>query len=464
MSRSFFWRASLACLVTLSFAAPVYAGKKPFGVKVTGQDASQGPTTIESGFSSVTETVDFLSPEVLRQYFPNGDTEAIGATLDFRGLTGLTVDFGLNSGQLTFDVPQFGFSQTFGAATSCIGQAECAAARRQALQELRNFLETNPQFLKKLLSALARFSPIDPLAGNPDSLFSRRSRGDFNYGFTNKVSQIWGCGTSAFNFTNEQPIQVAAVGGAGDIFADAQARAAQLQAQNEIGIGLSASSTTAKSTGGDYVTTAIDLPLSYTAKFDSDPRRKFRVELPLSYADTEGAVTYSAGLGLAYSHPLSDDWSLTPAVGVGATGSDDLGAAGGVSSYSLTSAYTWRFDSFALSMGNGVGRYDALGIKIGDVEAEADISNTVFTNGFLLTGPNALIAKNLVIEYSFVDTRITGDAVYTDVYDEIGIAVGHIKTTMGVIDSYTKVGVSYLLAQGDFDDISSLRLNLSARF
>ena len=465
MGRSFLWRASLACLVALSFAAPAHAGKKPFGVKVTGNDGTGAPATVDSGFSSVTETVDFLSPEVLRQYFPNADTGAIGATLDFRGLTGLSVDFGDGSGQLTFAVPQFGFSQTFGpAAASCQTQVECAAARRQALQELRKFLETNPQFLKKLLSALARFSPIDPLAGNPDSLFSRRQRGDFQHGFTNKVSQIWGCGTSAFNFGNDAPIQVAAVGGVSDIFADAQARAAQLQAQNEIGVGVSVASTTASSAGGDYGTLLYDVPLSYTIKLDSDPRKKVRVDLPLAYADIEGAATYSAGLGLAYTHPLSDVWSLTPAVAVGATGSDDLGSAGGVSSYSLTSAYTWRFDSFALSMGNGVGRYDALGLKIGDVEAEADISNTVFTNGFLLTGPNSLIARNLVIEYSFVDTRITGDDVYTDVYDEVGIALGYINTTMGVIDSYTKVGLSYLMAQGDFEDIDSLRLTLSARF
>lgn len=464
MSRSFLWRVSLACACALAAAAPAQAGKKPFGVRVTGQDGSGQQATVDSGFSSVSDTVDFLSPDALRQYFPNADRDAVAATLDFRGLSGLMLDFGSGTGQLTFTVPQLEFTTQFGRACDAQSPTDCRDARQQALRELRNFLETNPQFLRKLLSALARYSPIDPLAGNPDSLFSRRSRGDFAYGFTNKVSQIWGCGTSAFNFTNEAPIQVAAVGGVSDIFADAQARAAELQADNEIGLGFVASTTTARSTGGNYQTTALEVPLSYTAKFDSDPRRKLRVELPLGYADTDGAATYSVGLGLAYSHPLSDAWSLTPAVGVGATGSDDLGSAGGVSSYSLTSAYTWRFDSFALSMGNGVGRYDALGLTIGDVEAEAEISNTVFTNGFLLTGPNSLIARNLVIEYSFVDTRITGDDVYTDAYDEFGIALGYINTTMGVIDSYTKVGISYLMASGEFDDIDSLRLNLSARF
>ena len=467
MNNFFLRRFLVAFLVVAAAASPAQAKRKPFVVNI----AVGGSTPPPAGFSSVAESVDYLDPDALRQMFPGIDTDRVLASLDFRGIDiGLlffdSTDTGTNEGpgKLGFSVPDIGFSREFGRTCDPRFPDDCRLARKEALRELRDFLESNPMFLKRLLTALARFSPIDPLAGNPASLFSRRMRGDFTHGFTNKVSQIWGCGTSAFNFTNDTPIQVAAAGGAGDIFAEAQARAAELQAQNEFGIGLTASTTTAKSTGGDYVTTGFDLPISYTAKFDSDPRKKFHVDFPLSYTDTDGAVSYSVGLGFAYTHPLSDVWSLTPAIGVGATGSDDLGSAGGVSSYSLTSAYTWRLGGFALSMGNGVGLYDALALKIGDVEAEADISNTVFTNGFLLTGPNSLIAKNLIIEYSLVDTRITGDEVYTDGYDEIGVALGHINTTMGVIDSYTKVGVSYLIAQGDFEDISSLRLNLSVRF
>jgi hypothetical protein len=115
-------------------------------------------------------------------------------------------------------------------------------------------------------------------------------------------------------------------------------------------------------------------------------------------------------------------------------------------------------------MGNAIGKYDALAVTIGDVEAEADISNTVITNGLLLTGPNSLIARNLVMEYSFTDTRITGDEVYADTYDEIAIALGYLRSRGGVIDSYSKVGLGYLVGKGDQDDISSLRLNLAMRF
>lgn len=465
MKRSPYGLVLVMGVLLSAVAAPAHA-KKPFQVNVTvaGQSA---PT---AGFSTVQATVDYLDPESLARLGLDADTAAgaVNALLDFRGMTGITLDFAQGSGSLSLNVPQLGQrgSFTFGRECNLTGQdpGDCAVARREALREAKAFLESNPQFLKRMLTLLARFSPIDPLAGNPDSLFSRSMRADFQQGFTHKVSQIWGCSTTAFNRTFGGPIEVAAAGDVGDIFADARARAAELQARDEIGIGLIYSSTTAESTGGDYASTGIVVPLSYTVKLDSDPRRKIRIDLPLGYTDTEGATTYSVGLGVAYTHPLSDVWTLTPAIGAGATGSDDLGSAGGVASYSLTSAYTWRLGGFALSMGNAIGRYDALALKIGDVAAEADISNTVFTNGLLLTGPNALIARNLVMEFSLTDTRITGDEVYADTYNEIGVALGHMRTSMGVIDRYSKIGLSYLLATGDFDDIGGLRLNLSVRF
>lgn len=465
MNGSFLRRASVAGLVALAVVMPAEARRKPFGVNITAPDGQGIPRASDAGFSSVDDTIDYLDPDALRAMYPTIDTASVNVLMDFRGLSGLQLDFAAGTGQMTFVVPQLGFNTTFGRACNPTAPGDCADARRQALRELRQFLETDRRFLKRLLTALARFSPIDPLAGNPDSLFSRSMRADFQQGFTHKVSQIWGCSTTAFNQTfGGGPIEVAAAGDVGDIFADARARTAELQAQNEIGIGLVYSSTTAESAGGDYSTTGYVVPLSYTFKLDSDPRRKIRIDLPLGYTDTDGAATYSAGLGFAYTHPLSDVWTLTPAVGAGATGSDDLGSAGGVASYSVTSAYTWRLGGFALSMGNAVGKYDALALKIGDIEAEADISNTVFTNGLLLTGPNSLIARNLVMEFSLTDTRVTGDDVYLDTYDEVGVALGYMRTSMGVIDSYSKVGLSYLRGTGDFDDISSLRLNLAVRF
>ena len=466
MHRHSLWRRLCGGTAVAVLAAPA-AAYDPYYLNIDIAPVAGEPSyELTQGYSSVDEAIEQLDFERLSQRTQYSGTEAVDVLFYLRGID-VSLMFPDQQGKLIFSVPEAGIDEIFLPRDS---GRQVQEQRKDTIEQLKAYLKENKDALRRLLTALARFSPSDPLAGNPDSLFSRRQRGDFDHGFTNKVSQIWGCGTSAFNFNNDAPIQVAAVGGVSDIFADAQARAAALQAQNEIGVGFLASSTTAKvaatnsQPGGNLATMAVTVPLSYTVKLDSDPRKKIRFDLPLTYTDTAGAVGYSVGAGLAYTHPLADVWSLTPAVGVGATGSEDLGSAGGVGAYSLTSAYTWRFDSFALSMGNSVGRYEALGLKIGDVEAEADISNTVFTNGFLLTGPNSLIAKNLVIEYSFVDTRITGDEVYSDGYDEIGVALGYIDTEMGVIDSYTKIGLSYLIGDGAAGDINSLRLNLSARF
>ncbi len=430
--------------------------RDPFEITIT-INGTPNPTL---GYSGVEAAIDGIDPDALRSRYTYTTGDSVGVLFDYRGLW-VTLNFGTGDDILTFAVPTIGLMEI----VDGNGQPGSDAARKDALEQLKDRLKDKPDLLKALLTALARSSPIDPLAGNPTSLFSRTQAGDFSNGFTHKVSQIFGCGTSAFNFSNDAPIQVAVVGGVSDIFADAQSRAAALQAENELGVGLAYSNTTAKDAiGGDFKSSTLTLPLSYTVKFDSNPSHKFRFDLPLTMSDTEGAKTYSLGFGMAYTYPITDVWSLTPAAGVGATGSEDLGAAGGVSAYSLTSAYTWRLGSFALSMGNSVGQYDSLGIKIGDIEAKADVSNTVFTNGFLLSGPNSLIAKNLVMEYSFLNTQIKGDQVYSDGANEIGMALGYVNTEQGIISSYVKAGLSYQMADGLKGDINSLRLNLAARF
>jgi hypothetical protein len=454
------WRTAIILGGALAASAPA-AARDPFTITVT-VDAQSPVTFGVSGVEDAIESINF--EELTSRGVIYTERDLVDVELDFRGLP-TTLFFANNSDILEFEVGPNGAIFRLPPIDGNPDSPEGTNAnRRLALDKLVDELEKNPDLLKKLLTALARFSPIDPLAGNPASLFSRTQDRDFSNGFTHKVSQIFGCGTSAFNFSNDAPIQVAVVGGVSDIFADAQARAAALQAENELGVGLAYQNTTAKATGGDFTSSTLTLPLSYTVKFDSNPSHKLRFDLPLTATDSDGAETYSLGFGLAYTYPITDVWSLTPAAGVGATGSADLGAAGGVSAYSLTSAYTWRLGDFALSMGNSIGKYDSLGIKIGDVEAEADISNTVFSNGFLLSGPNSLIARNLVVEYSFLNTQIGGDEVYSDGSNEVGVALGYVNTEQGIISSYVKAGLSYQVADGLNGDINTLRLNLAARF
>lgn len=469
-----------AAIILLAGVAVSAQARDPFHLRIEVDDDAANASFF--GFPNIEDAIDQIDPDQLAARYPTASTGKVEVDFDFRGLQAFvgfeTED--VDPDTLTFRIKGVKFNNGMNeikfTPRSGNPQVEFLAAstndrRSDALDQLKDYLKENKDALKALLTALARFTPIDPLAGNPDSLFGRQMRANFDQGFTHKVSQIWGCGSTASNSFFGQGFEVAQVGDSGDIFRDAQERQAALMAQNEFGIGLYAASTTAEMApspavpgGGEVVSNSLTIPISYTAKLDSDPRRKIRFDLPLTAVDTEGAMSYGLGLGLSYTHPLSDEWTLTPAVGAGVTGSEDLGSAGGATNYSITSAYTWRLDSFAISMGNAVGRYESLALKIGDIEAEADIANTVFTNGLMFTGPNSLIAKNMVVEYSIVDTRITGDEVYTDGYDEIGVAVGFFDTEMGVIDSFTKIGLGYLFGDGASGDINSLRLNVSSRF
>lgn len=454
---------SLALLAGL-LSSPTAFALDPFRLKIdVGADS-----TIDgvAGFSNFGSAISFVE---LRNFSGGAydGTQALFVDLSLRGL-GTTLAFAANSAVLEFTVsglarPDGGSTASF-SPTSDPQTTSLAEQRAESLQQLRIFLKRNPGIRKAIYAALVKNSPIDPLAGNPDSLFGRKMRSDMDYGFTHKVSQVWGCSTSAFNMSDDAPILIAAIGPISDIFAEAQGRAAALQSRNEYGAGLSLSSATASTPDGDYKTTALLVPLSYTVKLDAHPTHKIRIDLPIGYTDTQGATGYSVGLGVAYTYPVSDVWTLTPAYGIGATHSEDLLSAGGVNSFSVTSAYTWRLSDYALSLGNSIGMYDSLDLKLGDIEAGADIRNTAFSNGLILTGPNSLIAKNLVVEYSFMNTQIRGDEVYTDQYNEIGVSVGHLGLEMGIIRSYLKFGIGFLKATGDGGEIKATKLNFAARF
>lgn len=427
------------------------AAADPFELDMTvGQDNKQ------FGFDNVDDAADALDRDNLLREFPQyNDTVTVQTQINFRGLDA-TLNFPQSGPLLEFHID--GVELEPGSDTVTFqGQT-----RDESIEMLKDFLKENKFALKNLQTRSAQATPIDPLAGNPGSLMNQRMRGDFDRGFTHRVSQIWGCGCSAFDFSQPQPIMVASADDMQGIFAEARARAAAIRGENEVGIGLAGQSTRGTATNGSkYRSTTLQLPFSYTVKFDADPRRKLSFELPLSYTDNEGAASYSAGFSLAYTHPINDNWSLTPAAGIGATGSEDLGAGGGLASYSLTSSYSHRLGDWALSLGNSIGRYESVGIKIGDIEAEYDVQNTAFTNGLLVSGPTSLIARGIVMEYSFTDTRLTGTDLFSNRYDEVGVGLGFIKTDHGAITRYFKTGLSYLWGE---NDLKAVRLALNLRF
>lgn len=509
MNRRLAWLFGVAAWFGASalFGADLYT----VDVIVTASDGNNYQVRVSS--SNTEEIIDTLQTETIERLFqeqhPNvafdPGQDGIRGLLDFRGVP-VELTYGVDGATaLLFAIPDLELSETF-----------LGGTRSQSLEEFKDFLQANEgNIVSELYQLLAQRSSTDPIAGNPASVQSSSSRRDFEKGFTHKVSQIWGCAATASSqqimlakagFACEaevaalrwQPpaVEVAqAAGTASDmpsdsLYLDYFDRMKRLRGENKISIGLQYAQIDATGTQQDYqrdtqgnlvldaqgnptvVTTTRDasssmvsLPLSYTVVFDKDPGKKLIFSLPISMIDSEGATTYQVGFGLGFNYPVMPNWTLTPSAGMSVVGSEDQGAASALSSFSLTSSYTLQLGGWALNIGNMVGSYSTQKIKVGDYESDPGISNTIMTNGLLVSGPSSLLANDLVLEYFINDTRYSGDDLFTDNAQEIGVNFGKLNTMGEIVTSYLKGGISYLKASGDGDnEVDVLRLSLVFKF
>lgn len=324
------------------------------------------------------------------------NTSIATGQLDFRGLP-MVLSFPTSGTTLNFTVASLGVNQTFAGAT-----------RDASVEQFKDFIKKDGgAILNAIMKKLAEVSPVDPIAGNPNSLQSQMVTTDFDRNFTSHASNIKAQGGSATN--------------------------------NLIGLGLRFGSYDMNGrTSSSYT-----VPLSYTNRSDLDPRRQLTISAPITYTEVEGGKVYSFNPGVSYRIPMNDNWALTPAIGYGLTGSVELASLGQMVSGSLTSSYVINRDGYDIAIGNMVGYYQTLKAQSGDYSYDPGIKNTIFRNGVMLSQPTNVFGKGMSIEYSLIDTRFTGDALYTDGYDEIGITLGTNKSANSA-RSYLRAGVSYL--------------------
>lgn len=427
------------------------------------------------GGNNFEDIINNLDEDKLRRDTDYTGVEIVDTELNFRGVR-VSLDFPNAIGQLPggdgtllrFQIPALNITRDFQGAT-----------RDESIDLFEDFLKSNGGgIITQLYQLLAAESPIDPIAGNPASVQSHAVRGDFQRGFTHRVSQVWGCGTTASSeqvmlanagyacqelFADLNPaalpeIEVAQSGDPGPgLYDDYYDRIRAQRGENQIGYGIGYSAVSA----GDFDSTVLEVPLSYTWVNNDNPSKKLQLRIPIALVDTEGAESYQFGLGLSYAFPLRENWSLTPSVGYTVVGSEDLASGSALLSTSVTSSYTMRFGGWGMNIGNMLGLYQTQKLKIGDFESDADISNTVMTNGIMFTGPGSLLAKSLVLEYFINDTRFFGDDLYSERYDEIGVNLGKLWSDGTRVTSFLKGGLSYTTGERDVDVI---RLSLAYKF
>ncbi len=211
-------------------------------------------------------------------------------------------------------------------------------------------------------------------------------------------------------------------------------------ADNLIGIGMSYGSYNI--TGTDDVKTT-SLPLSYTVRSDSDPRRQLILSLPLTKITTGDAASYHGGVGAAYRFPITDRWTLTPGAKYSVLASKDRATVATIMSASLTSTYVMPVGDFHLGFGNMIGVYKTGKFSTDEYEYDPAINLKMTRNGLLLAMPASMFGASLSGEVSLIDTRYLGDKPFVSSTQEIGFTLGTNKRATNA-SSFTRIGLSYV--------------------
>jgi hypothetical protein len=357
--------------------------------------------TTRFGFQTTQEAVDVFSTTDLSRFVAGyTGAEAVRIDVDYRGLpitTAFPNRFGgpANYAELHFTIPSMGIDRTF-----------TGADRDASVDLLWNYLKDG-NLLGDISKKLAAVSPVDPVAGNPNSMMSQLVANDFAGAF-DAGSKVVPDGGKQGN-------------------------------PNLVGLGLRFG----QYRQADVDSRSITLPLSYTIRSDLDPRRQLVISMPISRTEVQGSTSYYTGLGLAYRVPLTDNWSVTPAGNYAVTGSVDLGSMAQMASASLTSSYVFELGSKDLVIGNMVGWYRTLKFSHDGYSYDPGLSNVVFRNGAMLSVPFRLSGKAMAVEYSLIDTRFKGSELYLNNYHEAGITLGTNRSASSA-RSFLRAGATYL--------------------
>jgi len=407
-------KISVITALSLSIASPICYSSDVFNITINALGQTQ-----TAGFSFAEDTFDTFDSQELENTFIgfNRNTDTATASLDFRGLS-MQLSYPDQAGtRLVLSIPSIGVNEEFNGAT-----------REDSEALLESYIKgKDSSSIRDILKALAEVSPNDPLAGNPNSLMSEMISNDFNTGMTDNQT------TNNIKNSGSESAQ-----------------------DNQIGMGLRFDS---MDVNGQDVE-SFNLPLSYTFRMDSNPRHQLRISLPLSYTKTNEAEAYKVGLGLAYSYPVTNNWSVTPSVSYGVVGSADMASAGAVLGMSLTSRYQWDLNNnSSIVFGNAVGKYTTDSIEFDGYDLNPQIENVVYTNGLSY---NLSVSQNVKATVFITDTVFTGDALFVEHSDEIGVVFSPLSSGSALLDSHAKIGFSYFTT--DADDLDGFRIRFSSSF
>ena len=367
---------------------------------------------VEQG--DINETRSFTSVLDLFDKYENGDLDSIIAgynknlpssgTINFRGVM-MYVSFD-NSNNLTFKVPAINIDMVFNSSDG---------TQEDAFDALTDYLKGNQDdLLKKVLNATVSETPYDLVAGNPNSMMSMMTNNSYNISRNNLYGTTLSYlspNASKHNFSFQ---------------------------------------------GEDVEATVFSLPLGYTIDFGNSGWGLI-FDLPITYMDIAGSVSYAAQLGVSLRIPVMEYWRIIVGGRGGAIGSKDMLSGGALYGGTVTSNFQIPVGKWEFGMTNLFGMVRDFSLKVADYEIEYDLKNYAFKNG-VNVGYNFTEKYSTMFDYSY--TFYTGSKLFIDSYHEFQLSLTRKFTKGKFIE-----GVS-LVANYSFDgDIyKAYRIGLDVLF
>ena len=361
-------------------------------------------------YKSIEDAIDSVSGTSLRTLLPSyRDNAPASASLNLRGLAA-TIEYPTAGSTIVLKVPSAGIERTFTGAT-----------RDEAQDAVTDYFKgSGGSDVTKVLQAAVRETAIDPVAGNPDSLMSLMGEADFAQG-TDFLRHADGTG-----------------------------------APNLVGFSVEGGRGMAS---GGYDQNRVSGTFSYRFNFEESDAAVL-VDLPVNWVRSGKSDSLSGSLGIGVRLPVTDWWSITPAVRAGVAGSVDLGAAAVVYSGSVTSDIRWDWNGWHFGLGNMAGVYRATGVSVGDYDIDYDLTNVILRNGIFVSRDLTEGPAPLRVTAAFTDSRYLGDELYVKGFDEVSLSFS--KGAEGGRFGFGRIEVG--AAYGFGDDYQRIMGKLKIRF
>ena len=394
-------RISIIFTILFIFMFPFFARAELFTIHII-----QGSLDETASFSSVLDLFDKYEhgelDSIINGYNKNLPAEGV---LNFRGVN-ISLNFD-NSGNLSFKVPSIGIDMNFNSSNG---------TQEDAFNKLKDYLEANQDgLLKKILNATVSETPYDLVAGNPNSMMSMMTNSSFDISRNN----MYGAALS-------------------HILPSASKHKFSFQGEN-------------------VEADVFSLPLAYSFKFGNSGWALI-LDMPLTYMDIDGSVSYAVQLGASLNIPLKKEyWNLVIGTRAGAVGSEDMLSGGVLYGTTIASNFQIPVNKWEFGMTNLFGVIRDYSLKIAEYEIEYSLKNQVFKNGFDVVYN---FTKKYSTRFDYNYTFFTGSKLFIDSYHDLSLSLTRKFAKGKFIEGISLVG-SYAF---DGDVYKSYKLGLSVLF